>query len=79
MANGDIDIFLGNWMPTMEGDIASYREAGTVDTVRENLQGAKYTLAVPKKTAAKGLRDFGDIAKFRDSLEGKIYGIEPGQ
>ena len=22
MANGDIDVFLGNWMPTMEGDIA---------------------------------------------------------
>ncbi|MDF4806155.1 glycine betaine ABC transporter substrate-binding protein, partial [Vibrio parahaemolyticus] len=29
MANGDIDIFLGNWMPTMEGDIAKYRDAGT--------------------------------------------------
>ena len=78
MANGDIDVFLGNWMPTMEGDIASYRDAGTVDTVRENLEGAKYTLAVPKKTAAKGLKDFADIAKFRDSLGGKIYGIEPG-
>ena len=78
LANKDIDVFLGNWMPTMEGDIASYREAGTVDTVGDNLQGAKYTLAVPKKTADKGLRDFGDIAKFRDSLEGKIHGIEPG-
>ena len=22
LANGDIDVFLGNWMPTMEGDIA---------------------------------------------------------
>ena len=32
MANGDIDVFLGNWMPTMEADIAPYREAGTVDT-----------------------------------------------
>ncbi|WP_372086473.1 glycine betaine ABC transporter substrate-binding protein, partial [Vibrio sp. 10N.222.49.E5] len=43
MANGDIDVFLGNWMPTMEGDIAKYREAGTVETVRANLEGAKYT------------------------------------
>jgi len=48
MAEGDIDVFLGNWMPTMEGDIAPYRDAGTVDTVRENLEGAKYTLAVNK-------------------------------
>ena len=78
MANNDIDVFLGNWMPTMEGDIAPYREAGSVDTVGVNLYGAKYTLATPKSTADKGLTDFADIAKFRDSLDGKIYGIEPG-
>ena len=78
MANNDIDVFLGNWMPTMEADIASYRDAGTVDTVRENLEGAKYTLSTLKRTADKGLKSFADIAKFRDSLDGKIYGIEPG-
>lgn len=78
MANNDIDVFLGNWMPTMEGDIKPYREAGTVDTVRENLEGVKYTLAVPQSTAAKGLKSFADIAKFRKSLDGKIHGIEPG-
>lgn len=78
LANNDIDVFLGNWMPTMEGDIAPYREAGTVDTVRDNLKGAKYTLAVLKSSSKKGLRDFSDISKFRDALDGKIYGIEPG-
>lgn len=78
MAEGDIDVFLGNWMPTMEGDIAAYREAGTVDTVRENLEGAKYTLAVNKAAADLGIADFADIAKHKDALEGKIYGIEPG-
>src|SRR3546814_4669801 len=41
LKNGDIDIFLGNWMPTMEGDIAKYREDGSVETVRANLEGAK--------------------------------------
>ena len=78
MAEGDIDIFLGNWMPTMEGDIAPYRDAGTVDTVRENLEGAKYTLAVNKVAMEMGIKDFADIAKHKDALEGKIYGIEPG-
>ena len=78
MAEGDIDIFLGNWMPTMEGDIAAYREAGTVDTVRENLEGAKYTLAVNKVAMDLGIKDFADIAKFEDELKGEIYGIEPG-
>lgn len=78
MAEGDIDVFLGNWMPTMEGDIAKYREAGTVDTVRENLEGAKYTLAVNAQAKALGINSFADIAAHADALEGKIYGIEPG-
>ena len=58
LKSGDIDVFLGNWMPTMEG--------------------AKYTLAVPKYTYDAGLKSFADIAKFKDKLDGKIYGIEPG-
>ncbi|MAA97870.1 MAG: glycine/betaine ABC transporter substrate-binding protein [Stappia sp.] len=78
MKNKDIDVFLGNWMPTMEGDIAAYREDGSVETVRANLEGAKYTLAVPKYTYDKGLKSFADIAKFKDQLDGKIYGIEAG-
>ncbi len=78
LAKGDVDVFLGNWMPTMEADIAPYRDAGTVDTVRANLHGAKYTLAVNKAAADLGIRDFADIAAHKDELEGKIYGIEPG-
>jgi glycine betaine/proline transport system substrate-binding protein len=78
LAKGDVDVFLGNWMPTMEGDIAAYRDAGSVDTVRENLEGAKYTLATNAKGAAAGLTHFADIAKFRNELDAKIYGIEPG-
>lgn len=78
LAGGDVDVFLGNWMPTMEGDIAPYRDAGTVDTVRANLEGAKYTLAVNKAAADLGIADFADIAAQKDALEGKIYGIEPG-
>ncbi len=78
LAKGDVDVFLGNWMPTMEADIAPYRDAGTVDTVRANLHGAKYTLAVNKAAADLGIKDFADIAAHKDELEGKIYGIEPG-
>ena len=78
MAQGDIDVFLGNWMPTMEGDIASYREAGTVDTVRTNLEGAKYTLATNAAGVAAGITDFASIASAMDALDGKIYGIEAG-
>ncbi|WP_029788533.1 choline ABC transporter substrate-binding protein [Vibrio harveyi] len=78
MANGDIDVFLGNWMPTMEGDIAKYREAGTVETVRANLEGAKYTLAVPKYVYDAGVKSFADLAKHAYKFKDRIYGIEPG-
>ena len=78
LAAGDIDVFLGNWMPSMEADIAPYREAGTVDTVRANLTGAKYTLAVNSAAQALGIASFADIQAHADALDGKIYGIEPG-
>jgi glycine betaine/proline transport system substrate-binding protein len=78
LKNGDIDVFLGNWMPTMEADIKPYREDGSVETLAMNLTGAKYTLAVNKAAADGGVKDFADIAKHKDKFESKIYGIEPG-
>ena len=78
MEGKDVDVFLGNWMPTMEADIKPYREAGTVDTLGVNLEGAKYTLAVNKAAADLGIKTFADLAQHKDHLDGKIYGIEPG-
>ena len=78
MKNRDIDVFLGNWMPSMAGDSDPYTEAKTVETVSVNLEGAKYTLAVPSYVAAAGIKDFADLAEHRDRFGGKLYGIEPG-
>ncbi len=78
LSSGDIDVFLGNWMPTMEADLAPYRDDGSVEVLGTNLTGAKYTLAVNNSLADAGLKDFADIAKFGDQLDNKIYGIEPG-
>ncbi|MGD9912452.1 MAG: choline ABC transporter substrate-binding protein [Rhizobiaceae bacterium] len=74
----NIDVFLGNWMPTMEADIKPYLEDKSVEDIKTNLEGAKYTLAVPKYTYDAGLQSFADIAKFKDKLGNKIYGIEAG-
>jgi glycine betaine/proline transport system substrate-binding protein len=79
MKNKDIDVFLGNWQPTMESIRKPYIDDKTVDLIEKpNLEGAKYTLAVPTYTFDAGLKSFADIAKFKDQLDGKIYGIEPG-
>jgi glycine betaine/proline transport system substrate-binding protein len=76
--NNDIDVFLGNWMPAQVADRAPYDADGSVVVVRPNLEGAKYTLAVPSSTQALGLKDFNDIHRFATQLNGSIYGIEPG-
>ena len=63
----------------MENDRKAYVDDKSVVVVAPNLpEGAKYTMAVPQYTFDKGLKSFADIAKFKDSLKGKMYGIEPG-
>src|SRR5437763_225854 len=78
MKNKDIDVFLGNWMPSQEGDRKSYLADGSVEVIRANLTGAKYTLAVPAYTYDAGLRSFADIERYAVQLHNSIYGIEPG-
>jgi glycine betaine/proline transport system substrate-binding protein len=78
MKNRDIDLFLGNWMPSMEQDRAPFLKDGSVEVVRANLTGAKYTLAVPAYLYDAGLKDFSDIARFGDVLGHRIVGLEAG-
>ncbi len=78
MANGDIDIFLGNWMPSMATISNEYFDEGTVEQVAVNLEGAKYTLAVPTYLAEEGLTSFSDIQDFGEELNYEIHGIEAG-
>ena len=78
LRNGDIDVFLGNWMPAQAADLRPYQADGSVEVVRANLEGAKYTLAVPAYLHEAGLRDFADIRRFAGELQHQIYGIEPG-
>lgn len=78
MQNKDVDVFLGDWMPTQEADRASYVANGSVVVVGPNLEGAKYTLAVPSYTYDAGLKDFNDIKRFGPQVNKEIYGIEAG-
>lgn len=78
MQDGKIDVFLGNWMPSMENDIKPYAANGSVKTLGANLIGAKYTLAVNQAAYDGGVKNFADLARFSKELGGKLYGIEPG-
>lgn len=78
MKHGDIDVFLGNWMPAQEADRRPFIADGSIEVIGANLTGAKYTLAVPAYSYDKGLRSFADIVRFAPDLKRVIYGIESG-
>ncbi|WP_152046078.1 choline ABC transporter substrate-binding protein [Aureimonas psammosilenae] len=78
LKSNDLDAFLGNWMPSQTNEVTKYLNDGSIEQIGANLEGAKYTLAVPQYLFDAGLKDYADLPKFRDQLEGRIYGIEPG-
>ncbi|WP_410216514.1 choline ABC transporter substrate-binding protein [Paracoccus sp. (in: a-proteobacteria)] len=72
------DVFLGNWMPAQQKFRDDLNASGGVTELVQNLEGAKFTLAVNPAGAELEVADFADLDQHRDAFEGKIYGIEPG-
>jgi glycine betaine/proline transport system substrate-binding protein len=76
--NRQIDVYLGDWQPSMQEDRRPFLADGSVEVVGANLRGAKYTLAVPDYVAASGVNTFADLRRFADRFHHKIFAIEPG-
>lgn len=78
LKNKDLDAFLGYWDPSMTTYYKPYKEDGSVETIRTNLIGAKYTFAVPTYVWDAGVKEFKDLEKFADKFDKKMYGIDAG-
>ena len=78
MDSGDLDVFLGNWLPTMKLHYDKYKKKGTVKNVRVNLFDVVYKTAVPKYVWDAGVKSFKDLQKNAEKFDKTIYGIEPG-
>jgi glycine betaine/proline transport system substrate-binding protein len=78
LKKGQIDVFLGNWMPAQAPLVKPFVDEKSIDVVRPNLSNAKFTLAVPDYVAAAGVHTFADLQKNADKFDKHIYGIEPG-
>lgn len=76
LKNGKIDAFMGNWMPAQSAFIDKYK--GDIDVIRTNLEGVKFTLAVPSYAFDAGVKDFADLSKFSKEFRQRIYGIGAG-
>lgn len=78
LSSKQADVFLGNWMPAQSGLINGYLDDGSIETLQVNLPAVRYTLAVLAPGYEGGIRDFADIHRYKDQLDGQIFGIEPG-
>ncbi|CCB65093.1 MULTISPECIES: choline ABC transporter substrate-binding protein [unclassified Hyphomicrobium] len=78
LKNKDIDVFLGNWMPSMTADIKPYIDDKSVEVLGVNLDNAGYGLVVPDYVADAGVKSLKDLGAHKDQFDGKIYGIEAG-
>lgn len=78
MRNNDFDVFLGNWMPSMASISDPYIESGDVERLVVNLEGAKYTLAVPQYVYDAGVTSVNDLAAHADQFNHRVHGIEAG-
>jgi len=78
LKNGQVDVYLGDWQPSLLSERAPYLADGSIEIAGTNLTGARFTLAVPQYVADAGVKDFADLARFGDRFNRKIYGIEPG-
>lgn len=78
MRNDDFDVFLGNWMPSMASISDPYVERGEVERLVANLEGAKYTLAVPQYVYDAGVTSVEDLAANAERFGHSIHGIEAG-
>lgn len=78
VANNDSDTFLGLWLPSQRGMVRKHMEAGNIDIVTKNLEGAKYTVAVSKDAWENGVKHFRDLAENAEKFDNRIFGIEAG-
>ena len=78
LKNGDVDVFLGNWMPAQEATIRPYLDSGAVVDLGVNLEGALFTLAVPRYVSDAGVTSTTQLAAHKAEFKGRIYGIAPG-
>lgn len=78
LKENDIDVFLGNWMPTQTDALKPYTDEGSIEVVALNLEGAGFGPVVPNYVAEAGVKSLADLGPNAEKFGGKIYGIEAG-
>lgn len=78
LRDGQVDAFLGNWMPAQQGFYDQFIASKQVTQLAKNLQGTEFTLAVPAYVWNAGVKTFADLDKHAEQFNRKVYGIGSG-
>lgn len=78
LETGDVDAFLGGWMPAQREMFAPREERGVIRSLGNNVEGAQMTLAVPAYLYEDGIRSFADLDARREAFNGEIHGFGAG-
>lgn len=78
LRDGQVDAFLGNWMPAQQGFFDQFIASKQVTQLAKNLQGTEFTLAVPTYVWNAGVKTFADLDKHADPFSKKVFGIGSG-
>lgn len=78
LASGELDAFLGLWLPSSQEQIDPYLSRRQVEIIGKNIPQARYALAVPDYVYEAGVRSIADIGKHRQQFAGRVHGLEQG-
>lgn len=78
LETGDIDVFLGAWMPAQTNMYTPREASGAITRVTNNIIGAQMTLVVPDYLYAQGIQSIADLDAHRERFDGKIHGFGAG-
>jgi len=78
MSRGDVDLFMGVWLPTMEVTYREHEEAGDVEPIATNLEEALYSTYVTEDAYEAGVQSMADLHEYGEEFGYEIYGLEPG-
>ncbi|GHA93559.1 ABC transporter substrate-binding protein [Modicisalibacter luteus] len=78
LETGDLDVFLGGWMPAQQDMLKPREESGDIIRLANNVDGAQMTLAVPEYVYESGIQSFADLDANRERFNGEIYGFGAG-
>ncbi|WP_185983669.1 choline ABC transporter substrate-binding protein [Aureimonas mangrovi] len=78
IANNEIDVFLGNWMPAHQAFREEAQANNSLEQLAENLGGVRFTVAVPSYVSEAGVTDVSDLAEHAQEFNSRLYGIDAG-